>query len=124
MIDLGRAGWYSGNSGDRNLSAIKLDLETLEASHCRTHPIGQKAPNGWGLYDMHGNVYEWCNDWYGIYKTGNYTDPTGTHKGSIRLIRGGSWGSYGNRCTSVGRNGYTTDSRYSVLGFRVVRCAP
>ncbi|MHB9030450.1 MAG: formylglycine-generating enzyme family protein [Candidatus Latescibacterota bacterium] len=119
--DLGRAGWYSGNSGDRNLTPFFLDIKTLVEAKCRSHPVGGKVPNAWGLYDMLGNVYEWCNDWYGNYSPEDVTDPAGPRKGSYRVKRGGGRGSYSNRCTSFGRSGNKPDTRNSDLGFRVAR---
>jgi formylglycine-generating enzyme required for sulfatase activity len=87
----------------------------------RTHPVGQKKPNAWGLYDMHGNVWEWCQDWYGGYPSGSVTDPTGAASGSYRVYRGGSWYTLSGGCRSAIRYRSTPDFRNSYLGFRVLR---
>ena len=88
-----------------------------------THPVGEKKPNAWGLYDMHGNVFEWCQDRSGDeYPRGPLTDPTGPTTGSSRVYRGGSW--YGDAwfCQSGYRERYDPSYRYSSrLGFRVAR---
>jgi formylglycine-generating enzyme required for sulfatase activity len=99
--DLGRAGWYSANS---------------EQS---TKHVGGKAPNAWGLYDMHGNVYEWCADWYGSYPGGSVTDPRGPNSGSSRVIRGGSWSDTARGCRSAGRGGWDPSYSLSIMGFRL-----
>ncbi len=120
-VDLGRVAWYSVNSGERNLAAVRIDMAILEESHCSSHPVGLKEPNPWGLYDMIGNVYEWCCDWYSPYTSNSQSDPTGPREGKIRLIRGGGWGSYTSRCTTYGRSGYAPDAKNCFTGFRVVR---
>jgi formylglycine-generating enzyme required for sulfatase activity len=85
--DLEGYAWYKDNSGES------------------THPVGQKLPNAWGLFDMHGNVWEWCQDWYGMnyYKVSPGSDPTGPRSGTSRIVRGGSWAWDANRCRSAYR---------------------
>jgi len=100
---LGDYGWFEDNSGSK------------------THPVGEKKPNGWGLYDMHGNVYEWCQDRYGNYPSGSATDPTGATSGSDRVLRGGSWFNYAGYCRSASRHWLTPVYRSDDLGFRVLR---
>ena len=86
----------------------------------KTYPIGQKKPNAWGLYDMHGNVKEWCLDWYEDYKTDPATDPNGPGKGTARVLRGGSWADQSPRyCRSANRNNFIPDGRDGSVGFRV-----
>ena len=95
--------WYDGNSGDR------------------THPVGRKAPNAWGLHDMLGNVNEWVEDWHGPYPGGSVTDPRGPVSGSKRVYRGGSW-YYGARlCRASIRYDDSPGSRSYYLGFRLLR---
>ncbi len=87
----------------------------------KTHPVGQKNPNKWGLYDMYGNVLEWCSDWYGNYPTGHMTDPKGLKEGSHKVVRGGSWHDFSRSCTSSFRNAFHPGSRYDVVGLRIAR---
>ena len=101
--DLDRAGWYFSNSGSQ------------------THPVGQKTPNTWMLYDMHGNVFEWCNDWYGSYTSDTQNNPTGEQFGFYREYRGGSFGHYEFDSQSWFRSCNLPDISYLFIGFRVVR---
>ena len=101
--DLGDYAWYGKNSG------------------MQTHPVGQKQPNPWGLYDMHGNVWEWCQDWYGPYPKGPLTDPTGPASGEYRGLRGGSWFfSAPATLSSSFRNNNPPGLRNNFNGFRCV----
>ena len=88
-------------------------------SSMTTHPVGQKKPNAWGLYDMHGNVWEWCSDWKGDYTNGTMSDPTGPRSGNVRVVRGGSWGSSTRDCRSASRGGLDPDYRFMLYGLRV-----
>ncbi|MCG2759234.1 MAG: formylglycine-generating enzyme family protein [Desulfobacteraceae bacterium] len=95
--------WYNSNSSNK------------------THPVAQKKPNEWGLYDMHGNVWEWCQDWFGDYPSGHVADPDGPSSGSFRVRRGGSWFSYAGVCRSASRHDGTPGGRGGHLGFRLAR---
>lgn len=85
----------------------------------QTTPVGSFPPNAWGLYDMHGNVWQWCHDWHGGYQRGAVDDPKGPKNGKARVLRGGSWGSHPVFCRSANRNFSEPDGRTEFYGFRV-----
>lgn len=86
-----------------------------------TRPVRGKAPNPLGLHDMLGNVYEWCEDWFGAYADGAVTDPQGPKEGSYRVVRGGCWFSFARRVRAASRYAYVPAARNDFLGFRLAR---
>ena len=89
----------------------------------KTAPVGSFKPNAWGLYDMHGNIWEWCSDWNGDYPAGAVTDPTGPKDGCLRVLRGGSWYMSPQGCRSARRHGGNPDGPNGYSGFRVAVAA-
>ena len=104
-------------SGSNNLSDVAWYTDN---SGYKTHTVGTKQPNELGIYDMSGNVCEWCQDWKGKYNSSSQVNPTGANSGSIRVGRGGSWGRYAWFCRSSFRYDDAPDCRYDELGLRLV----
>ncbi len=109
---------FSYGNDDERLSEYAWYLDNSEQ---KTHPVAQKTPNAWGLYDMHGNVWEWCQDWFGAYPSGSVTDPQGPLWSSYRVFRGGSWIIISRYCRSAIRFRFAPELRYSSLGVRLAR---
>jgi formylglycine-generating enzyme required for sulfatase activity len=100
--NLDEVAWYSGNSNGT------------------THPVGRKQPNAWGLYDMVGNISQWCLDWLGNYPGGSVSNPVGPSSGSVHIKRGGSWGETAYFCSYANRGGDNPDVLgHSWIGFRL-----
>ncbi|OPZ26706.1 MAG: Serine/threonine-protein kinase pkn1 [Lentisphaerae bacterium ADurb.BinA184] len=95
-------GWYAGNSDGT------------------THPVGLKKANPWGIWDLHGNVGEWCMDWYDTYTTKDVANPTGPPSGGRKVRRGGAWCSLATRCRAANRIGVSPECACAIVGFRVV----
>ena len=100
--NIGDVAWYSSNSGDK------------------THAVGTKTANELGIYDMSGNVWEWCSDWKGGYSAGAQTNPQGPSSGSYRVLRGGSWYDYARNCRVSNRSSYDPSISGSIRGLRLV----
>jgi len=108
---------YGDDPGYLNLASYAWFFDNSAAV---THDVGLKLPNPAGLYDVHGDVYEWCQDYYGAYPDGAVTDPQGPASGATRVFRGGSWQYEGPACRSAGRYQAEPAAKFNFLGFRVV----
>ena len=124
--NLDKVGWYGGNCGQDFELSNGYDIsfwQQRQYSDTRggTHPVGQKRHNNWGLYDMHGNVFEWCKDWYAKDYPSETVDPVKLVQGnsSSRVCRGGGWNGYAKSCCSAGRDSGKPDIRNCYLGFRL-----
>ncbi len=104
--DMGPYGWYDANAG------------------WVVQPVGDRKPNDWGLYDMHGNVWEWCSDWMDSYEDKKATDPTGPAEGALKALRGGCIFIKPSLCRSTFRIGFATKYRGDNVGFRIAVTAP
>jgi formylglycine-generating enzyme required for sulfatase activity len=114
-----RAGSTTAFSFGDKLHSLDNYAWFSDNSNEQTHPVGQKKPNAWGLYDMHGNVWEWCCDWYGEYPKDAVSDPSGPSEGVRRVNRGGSWNNGAAYCRSSLRIRRNPAYRFPLNGFRL-----
>jgi formylglycine-generating enzyme required for sulfatase activity len=117
--EYGCRAWTTGDYA----GALPLMAWYDKDSDGQPHEVGKKQPNTWGLYDMHGNISQWCADWYASYRPGSDVDPTGPWEGKQRVARGGSWDLPGKSCRSASRFAVSPDFGSSRVGFRLAAVA-